>query len=89
VLTFHVSNAHLRLAPVLATVARDVGLTAFERVGPVTPRQAEMGMRPSDWVVLVRGTTPLPGLTGWRRLTAGSNQRVWTDDYSNVLSVLK
>jgi spermidine synthase len=89
VIAFHVSNAHLRLAPVLAAIARDTGAIALERVGSVTPSQARVGLRPSDWVVLARDTTARRGLSGWQQLAASSGRRAWTDDYSNVLSVLK
>lgn len=86
-LLFHVSNRHLALAPVLAGHARDLGLTAYERVDART--EVEEGVFGSHWVILVRSPEDLAGIpdTGWRELRAGPDTPTWTDDFSNLLSV--
>ena len=88
-IAFHVTNRHLELAPVLARAAHTLGLAALERNDRA---QGARGSRtPSHWLVVARSPerlAPLLERSGWRipELAAG---RVWTDDYSNVLSVVK
>jgi spermidine synthase len=88
-IAFHVTNRHLELAPVVARAARALGLAAVERDDRA---EGARGTRtPSRWVVIARSQQrlePLLERSGWRipEVSAG---RVWTDDYSNVLSVVK
>ena len=81
---FNVTNHFVDLHQVLANLAADAGLRAFERDDLHTGRAN--GRAPSRWVVMAQAD---PGLgSGWRRLQADSS-RLWTDQYSNVLSVLR
>jgi spermidine synthase len=88
-IAFHVTNRHLELAPVVARAARALGLAAVERNDRA---EGAGGSRtPSRWLVIARSPErlePLLERSGWRipKVSAG---RVWTDDYSNVLSVVK
>jgi SAM-dependent methyltransferase len=87
VLAFHISNNHVDLAPVLAGAAADLGLTARLRAddGGATP-----GALPSEWVVLAKSPGDLGSIEGdprWHDL-ASHRHLTWTDDYSNLLSVL-
>jgi hypothetical protein len=46
----------------------------------------------SDWVVLARRAADIDVLrrdTRWRPLIAATRDQLWTDDYSNLLSVIK
>jgi hypothetical protein len=87
-IAFHVTNRHLELAPVVARAARALGLGAVERDDRA---EGARGSRtPSRWLVIARTPErlePLLRRSGWRspKVSAG---RVWTDDYSNVLSVV-
>jgi hypothetical protein len=88
-IAFHVTNRHLDLAPVVARAARVLGLAVVERHDRA--KGAGVGRTPSWWVVIARSperVDPLLERPGWRipKVSAG---RVWTDDYSNVLSVVK
>jgi spermidine synthase len=88
-IAFHVTNRHLELAPVVARAARALGLAAVERDDRA--EEARGTRSPSHWVVIARSPhllEPLLERSGWRipKVSAG---RVWTDDYSNVLSVVK
>ena len=88
-IAFHVSNRHLELAPVVARAARALGLAAVERYDRA--EGARGGRTPSRWLVLARSPErlePLLERSGWRIPTVSAG-RVWTDDYSNVLSVVK
>jgi hypothetical protein len=88
-IAFHVTNRHLDLAPVVARAGRALGLAVVERHDRA--KGAGVTRTPSWWVVLARSPQRLESLLarpGWRipKVTSG---RVWTDDYSNVLSVVK
>ena len=46
---------------------------------------------PSEWAVLAREEADLGPLVGdprWRTFPDASAQRVWTDDYVNILSAI-
>ena len=93
VLAFHISNNRLDLEPAVANLAHDsqlVGLTQFDET--VTADEARAGKAPSHWVVLARRWEDLRALTTdgrWRALAARPDKTVWTDDFSNVLEVIK
>jgi spermidine synthase len=90
VLVMHISNRHLRLAPVVARLAASQGLVAvqqIERVGPGWPE----GKSESHWIVMTRNPADLDvlGKAGrWSPLVASPSTPLWTDDFSNILSVL-
>jgi len=88
---FHVSNRHLRLAPVVGAVAASLGLVAVERVATVSRQELDAGKTPSHWIVLAHTQArlvPLLDREGWRPLQVSPGSREWTDDFSNVLSVI-
>ncbi len=75
----------------LAGEADSLSLVAYQRTGTdVTPTQAAAGKFPSGWLVMAPVTENLGGLPaqrGWRALQANPQQPVWTDDFSDVLTV--
>ncbi len=90
VLVFHVSNRHFDLQPVLGRLAADQQLLAVARFDH-SDRQSEAGRNASRWVALSRNAESLKSLTaarGWVRVGAGT-ERPWTDDFTNVWSVLQ
>lgn len=86
VLGIHISNRHLELAPVVQAGAKHLDLpSAIERERNVDgPRIA------SVWAAVVKSQDQLQALDarGWDTPAADRSVR-WTDDYSNILSVLK
>jgi hypothetical protein len=91
VLAFHISNRHLRLAPVLARLAESHRLTAVGQFQRVTRDEDATGQSDSEWVLLARDRRYLESLNGdsrWKTPTASPATPLWTDDFSNVLSVL-
>ena len=87
-LAFHVTNRHLELAPVVARAAHALGLTTLERDDRAEGAGATR--TPSRWLVIARSPRrlePLLARSEWRIPTVPAG-RVWTDDYSNVLSVV-
>jgi hypothetical protein len=91
-LLVHISNRHLDLQPVIATAAADAGLVAFidEHFVEQPREDAELDYS-SDWVILARHVEDIGSLAtnrNWARMTADPRRRPWTDDYSNILSVI-
>lgn len=90
-IAFHISNRYLNLEPVLASAAKDLNLIARVRREDVEGDEAKLGRLSSIWVVLARNDAALGKLAAlpeWRPLPAPPKGfRIWTDDYSNLLSV--
>jgi hypothetical protein len=93
IIAFHISNRHFNLAPALATVAKSYSLSTFIMEDTtLTFEEARNGKEPSVWVVMARSPEDLNPVTAdgrWKSLSAPDNFRLWTDDFSNLLSVLK
>jgi hypothetical protein len=96
-IAFNVSSLYFNMAPTLGNLAADAHLIALKGSDTlVTPAELDAGKLASIWVVMARDpndlatlySTPHPGFT-WERLNLQSNARIWTDDYSNLLGVLK
>jgi hypothetical protein len=92
VLFVHISNKHLDLAPVVASLAKDAGLVArLEDHEPDEKVDGDLAY-PSEWVVLVHQVADLGTLATdarWKQLPSRAGYRPWTDDYSNVFSVIR
>jgi spermidine synthase len=96
VIAFHISNRYLDLEPPLDCLARDGHLFALtEHDLGVTESQAEEGKFQSIWVVMARNKADLTALATdtdsparWTQLEMHPGAKVWTDDYSNLLSTI-
>jgi hypothetical protein len=85
---YHVSNRSLNLHPVVADLARSRGLAALA----FNDNERLPGKEPSHWVVVARRAEDLAALAAdarWRPLEADPRRRLWTDDYSNIVTILK
>lgn len=94
VLAFHVTNRYLDLPPVLASIADELGVVAVARKDSVIPEPEEIQRRKrsTHYVAIARTKDDLRRLTGdpgWSKLSSSSKTDVWTDDYSNLLLILK
>jgi hypothetical protein len=93
ILLFHISNKYLNLKPVLGDLAAKASLTCLVRENRIsTPAEEKARIIGSIWVVMARQTNDLGRLSEdrrWQPLPGRSGARVWSDDFSNVLSVLK
>jgi hypothetical protein len=90
-LAFHISNRHLALGPVLARLAHDLDLTAIDQLHDVDTEGAAAGRRGSHWVVMTRDPgdlEPLMRTGAWSRSAPLKSTPLWTDDFSDILSVL-
>lgn len=88
-LSFHISNRYLDLEPVMSALADDAGLAGLRRFGAVTASEAADRKLASRWVAMARSPADLGSLAAderWRSLGA-RRTRVWTDHFSNILSV--
>jgi len=92
IVAFHVSNRFLDLIPVVARLAKELKLEAALIADDPDDDDTSLKSR-SDWVLLSRdaaalkapaiveaGATPAEDRPGWR---------TWTDDYSNLIQILK
>lgn len=98
VLMFNVTNRYVDLEPVLARAAAELGLTALVRdEDRLTLERTRQGHTISKWVALTRPSAAddvaarLRGrlVEPWRAADVRADVRLWTDDYANILSVLK
>jgi len=96
-LVIHVSNLHLDLSSLVHSVAAQRGLQALEIRNRMDPAR---GTLPARWVVLSRSPAFLQRLArrfaadqraGRVGLSRGAQRSVavWTDDYSNLLQLLR
>ena len=93
VMAVHISNRYLDLGPVVGATARDAGLTTLVQTHVPSPEQQRISaeISPSRWVLLARSVHDFGELARngrWSTLDDVDGP-VWTDDYSNVLGVLR
>ncbi len=89
VIAVHISNKYLNLAPVLGGLARDAGLTGLIQDDW---EDSAAGKYRSTWVVLARDKKDFLELFSdkrWQPLKSDADSPVWTDDFSNILTVFK
>ena len=87
-IAFNISNRHLDISHVLAALAEDEGVFIMEKINE-PENELE---RPSQWIVMARERSDFGVLqtsqSGWRKVNCNFSS-LWTDDYSNILEVLK
>lgn len=89
VLLVHITNRYVDLAPVLARLVQEQGFACRLRDDE---REFETGKDGSTWVVIARSERDLGGLArngAWKKMAPRPGVGVWTDDFSNLLSVFK
>ena len=93
VLFVHISNQNLDLHPIVAAMAADRRLVALIAEHVTHGREQDFDLDYScDWVAMARRKEdlgPLARNPRWRRLASAGKRDPWTDDYSNVFSVIK
>lgn len=91
VLAFHISNRHLALLPVLARLAAEQNLAVLAQLDTEAPQDTAPGKTASQWVVMARSGDELQPLASdprWVRPDVNHDEPVWTDDFSNIISVV-
>ena len=89
-MVFHISNRNLELTEVVADLSASRNLSSLSLLD-LTPPQPN-GKDPSHWVVLARNSADYGNLANdadAKPLVTSGAGDVWTDDFSNILSVLK
>jgi hypothetical protein len=91
VMAYHISNRHLDLEPMLGNLAQDRKLVCYSQFDAQT--EGEPGKLPSNWVMMANKKEDLgsvPNDRRWRACqTTSDPSEVWTDDFSNILSIFK
>jgi hypothetical protein len=85
-LAFHVSNMHLRLAPVVRGLADHLQLNAVEIDSPADPTQATIY---AEWVIVTNNERLLAELAPYANHEPQAKPILWTDDYSNLVQILR
>jgi hypothetical protein len=91
VLLFHVSNRYLDVERLVSALVMDAGLVGLSRFDAAGDLTAE-GKANSSHLVAARhfeDLEPLTGAPGWKRVVRPHNFRPWTDDYSNLLGLIR
>jgi SAM-dependent methyltransferase len=91
VIAFHVSNRFLELPPVVGRLAREHGLRAL--LVSDEGKDGDEDHTKTDWVLIARDSGPLAAkqiaATGSGPPEERPHWRPWTDDYSNLVQILK
>jgi hypothetical protein len=91
VLLFHVSNRYLNVAKLVSAMVTDAGLTAFSRFDDAGDLR-KVGKSSANHVAAAREAKdlkPLAALPGWEPVPHPADFRPWTDDYSNLLGLIR
>ena len=92
IVAFHVSNRFLDLIPVVARLAKELGLHAVLISDDENEEEKSIKSR-SDWVLVSRDAKALelPAIVDAGAVPAEDRPewRSWTDDYSNLIQILK
>ena len=85
----HLSNRYLELEPVVASTAREAGLVC--RIWAEVPNSSQLidGKQPSVWALLAKSDADLASFTEFEPIEPDPSVRPWTDDYANVLGVMR
>jgi hypothetical protein len=92
VIAIHISNRHLRLDGLVGRLAAAHGLVARRMRDDQKTAGWPKEKTASDWVVMARTTQDLGAIAqdaAWSAPPAGGGEPLWTDDFSNILDVLK
>ena len=88
IVAFHVSNRFLELVPVVGRLAREAGAHAV-----VIYEKGDEDRTQSDWVLVSRDPNALKGKLFEEAAAEAPAERpewrTWTDDYSNLVQILK
>ena len=89
----NVSSRYLDLLPVLANLADHLDLVLYEQEDDdLTPAMRAEGKEAARWVVMARSRAnlePMASDSRWVEHKGAEPGPLWTDDFSNILSVLR
>ena len=87
ILAVHVTNRHVNLKPVCNGLAKEFGLSS---VAVISEREPDLGTSQATWVLLSRSDKALSEIDFGHSvsLPLGEESILWTDHFSNLLSVM-
>src|ERR1700730_1440678 len=88
---FHISNSHFQLWPVVASLVKEVGASARRENYIPSAEERATGAADSEWVIVAKRDQDLAALDAdrrWVRFVESERTWTWTDDFSNVLSLI-
>jgi hypothetical protein len=92
-LCFNISSRYLDFRPILGNLAEATKLYALDNnESEITPEAQREGKYSSHWVVMARQTRRFGKLlddSRWLPVLPDPERPLWTDDYSNVLSIFQ
>lgn len=88
VLLLHTSNRHIQLLSVLTTMGQELDFIVLFKKDAGNIKAAQF---PSEWVLMCTDKTLAKALMqqGWQFSSFQENAIIWTDDYSNLVPLLK
>jgi hypothetical protein len=93
ILVFHISNRYLDLKPILGSLAHDLDLVGLAQDDTeLSEAEREAKKAPSTWAVMARRSPDFSQLAAdyrWKPLSSAPGSKLWTDDFSNIVSVFK
>ena len=92
VLVMHISNRFLNLTPVLARIVEELDYAALRGNSGKIDRDIDVAGTRSVWVLIARQQATLDGLAlgeVWQPLETPPEGRVWSDNFSNLLEVIR
>jgi hypothetical protein len=91
IVMFHVSNRYLEVEKLVSALVMDSGLTAFSRFDDAGDLR-KLGKSSAHHIVAARRMEDLQGIQGrpgWVAVSRPADFQPWTDDYSNLLSLIR
>ncbi|MFQ3613590.1 MAG: fused MFS/spermidine synthase [Cyanobacteriota bacterium] len=89
-LLFNITNRHLNLTPVLAGLAGQLHLQAWQQAQTeLSPAERQAGLAPSHWVLMTADPTKWTMRDPWQPLLPQAGDPIWRDDFSNLLQVMR
>jgi hypothetical protein len=91
IVMFHVSNRYLDVEKLVSALVADSGLVAFSRFDDAKDLR-KLGKSSAYHIVAARRMEDLQGIRGrpgWVAVTRPADFQPWTDDYSNLLSLIR
>jgi hypothetical protein len=91
ILMFHVSNRFLNVDTLVSSLITDAGLVGYSRFDDAGELR-NLGKSSANHIVVARHAEDLEGIAhrpGWKRVSRPADFEPWTDDYSNLLSLIR
>jgi len=90
-IAFHISNRYFDFSPLIAALADDAHAVVLGRLDLSNKKKLADFIAPSSWMVVGRDVAALSSLARDPRWKAPPTRsaRVWTDDYSSIVTVLR